>query len=310
MSFPESKVSRPVPMPPLSMSHAFRSSISTMASCIDVEIRSDRELSDDCSYVSLGADSDSDSCNNEETSVNNDNNTNTNNDSNFTVHHKNRYSSSRVSAGLAINHFPTLSTISSNASSMMDARHENHIDSFINSMDFGVNHKRSAVAVASASAITDNNNKGKEQIGKKNKPNSNSNDRGNESDHSNTDSDNSNSNSNTTTSSISTENEELIAALEQIKHKFDVLFPFYLLSDKDCKKLSLLVFNQINKIDKIFCDSKGRFLQAKIYYYNSKIPKTFNYYNNDDREEEVSEWNDILMNEEYCRIELNQSANA
>ena len=113
---------------------------------------------------------------------------------------------------------------------------------------------------------------------------------------------NNNSNSNNSSSNLE---KELLDALPAIAAKFDALFPFYRLSDKDCKKLSLLVFNEINKIHKIFCNAHGRSLQVIIYYYNNpQKPKNIFFYNNDDNEKEVESWNDIKMDEKYQKLEL------
>ena len=109
--------------------------------------------------------------------------------------------------------------------------------------------------------------------------------------------------------SIAMENYNLLAALPQITSKFDVLFPFYRLSDKDCKKLSLYVYNEFDFIDKIFCISKGRKLEAIIYYYGSQTPKIVNFINNDDCDKEVLTWKDIIMNQKYCLNELGYKVN-
>ena len=100
-------------------------------------------------------------------------------------------------------------------------------------------------------------------------------------------------------------NHSLFVSLPDIAHKFDALFPFYRLSDSDCRKLSLFVYNEIYFIEKIFCNSKGRILRAKVYYYGSKVPKNLFFYNNKDSDNEVSQWKDITMNEKYCLQELN-----
>ena len=98
---------------------------------------------------------------------------------------------------------------------------------------------------------------------------------------------------------------DFLDSLSQIAYKFDVLFPFYRLSDKDCKKLSLFVYENLNNINKIFCISKGRYLEAYVYYYgNNKMRQKFTFFNNDDPDNEVSTWNDIIMDNNYCKREL------
>ena len=109
--------------------------------------------------------------------------------------------------------------------------------------------------------------------------------------------------------SFGTQESDFFDSLSQIAHKFDVLFPFYRLSDKDCKEISLFVYENLNSINKVFCVSKGRYLEAYVYYYyydikNGSMFDKFVFVNNDDNDEEVSSWNDIIMDEQYCLREL------
>ena len=98
----------------------------------------------------------------------------------------------------------------------------------------------------------------------------------------------------------SASNEQLIDALPDIVCKFDALFPFYRMTDKDCKQLSLMVYSCLNKINRIFCNSIARSLEVIIYYKGSFVPEKIVYFNGDDDWDEVKQWKDIMMNQEYC----------
>ena len=96
----------------------------------------------------------------------------------------------------------------------------------------------------------------------------------------------------------------VLKTLPKILDKFDVLFPFYRLSDKDCKHLSYIIYDELNMIEKVFCDSVARLLVVKIYYYGSEMARKFYFYNKQDSDKQVAEWKDINMTEEYCLQQL------
>ena len=72
------------------------------------------------------------------------------------------------------------------------------------------------------------------------------------------------------------------------------------LSDRDCKELALKVAQEMDLIDRIFCNSIGRSVFVKIYYKGRMKATIVSYFNADDSDEEVSNWNNIIMKEDYC----------